>query len=274
MLKHTSSAFILSLLCLFSVYIVLVNQYHSCYLTQGVSSIQEQNLERTSNERIQSNNTRQHLVREPNHLVRSSFELAKDRIQRAIVIFYPNNQENKYLPELRWLYRSWIEMMNQGELKTWRTDLIIFTGNYSSNLQKLACVFNRTRSTKDEPPLCRVFHYERISNRYPSDNIANETEYTKRSYILYENFHKYQYIDSINVIFEGYSMFNMYDYILRTDIDVFLTKYFGLYVPITSTTLLTGRGAYSVSFSTNRLRRIARDMGWEYANMSNIGSTW
>ncbi|CAF5086420.1 unnamed protein product, partial [Rotaria sp. Silwood1] len=35
-----------------------------------------------------------------------------------------------------------------------------------------------------------------------------------------------------------------------------------------------GRGGYSTEFNTRRLGRIARDMGWKYQNLTNIGSTW
>jgi hypothetical protein len=66
----------------------------------------------------------------------------------------------------------------------------------------------------------------------------------------------------------------MYDYILRTDMDVFLTKYFGRFVPYNNTLLVGGGGGYSTAFNTASLRRVAKDMNWLYANLTNLGSTW
>lgn len=83
----------------------------------------------------------------------------------------------------------------------------------------------------------------------------------------------YRYIDSVNVVAECYPSFSMYNYILRTDIDVFLTKYFGRFVPYNDT-LLVGQGGYAVNLTSARLRRIAKDMNWLSANMINLGSTW
>jgi hypothetical protein len=80
-------------------------------------------------------------------------------------------------------------------------------------------------------------------------------------------------VDSINIIAECYPSFSMYDYILRTDMDVFLTKNFGRFVPYKDM-LLVGRGGYSHPFASARLRRIAKNMNWLYANLTNIGSTW
>ena len=212
----------------------------------------------------------QYRARASPHLIRPAEDLGNRRVQRAIVIFYPVNQERKFVPELRWLYRSWLEMMHRSERKTWRTDLVIFADHFTVDLENLACVYNRTRTNGNESPQCRVFPYRRISAR--GALYANGSNDGSRR--LYDSFLNYPYIDSINIIMEGYPVFSMYDYILRTDIDVFLTEYFGMYVPASDATLLTGHGGYSVTFNTNRLRRIAHDLGWQYANMTNIGSTW
>ena len=214
------------------------------------------------------------LERASNELIRARNVSTRDQIQRAIVIFYPDNQEKTYLPELRWLYHSWLEMIRSGEPNDWRTDLVIFTSSFTSNLQQLGCLSGQIRATKDESPQCRVFPYVRISARQLPDNTSSVTSERTRAELLVEHLRTYEYIDSINIIFEGYPVLKVYDYILRTDIDVFLTKYLAFHLPVTEMTLLTGRGGYSVEFNMHRLRRIAIDMGWQYANMSNIGSTW
>jgi hypothetical protein len=206
-------------------------------------------------------------------------------IQRAILIFYPSNQESHYLPEIRWLYRSWIEMMKY-ESKQWRTDFIIYTGQYSSSLQQLGCILNQIRTNNTEQPQCRIFLYRRLSDRQINslthqqiilidDRIQDLFQINiSRSISLHEQLKTYSYIDSVNIIAEAYPTYEYYDFILKTDIDVFITTQFAKYIPVTNITLLAGRGGYSTQFNTRRLGRVARDMNWHYQNMTNIGSTW
>ena len=200
-------------------------------------------------------------------------------IQRAIVIFYPADQELNYLPELRWLYRSWIEMIKD-ESPFWRTDLLIFTGEYVSSLQQLGCRLQQLRQNTSESARCRVFLYVRISSRSIDRFTHQQVDPLffhidlQRSKQLYKSFENYEYVDSVNIIAEGYPVFRSYHYILKTDIDVFLTRQFSKYLPMKEATLLFGMGGYSTDFNTHRLARIARDMSWNYRNLTNIGSTW
>ena len=197
------------------------------------------------------------------------------RLIRGIIVHYPDNDESSFFPELRWLYRTWVEMMTF-ELPFWRTDLVIYSNNYTTNLQNLGCVFNRIRINREQLPECRVFPYRSLSRR--GSAVATESERfqridEQRSKSLATNLHSYAYADSINIMSEYYLSFAMYDFVLRTDTDVFLTKNFGRYVPYNDT-LLIGIGGYSTQFSTARLKRIARDMNWSDANIVNVGSTW
>ena len=145
------------------------------------------------------------------------------------------------------LYRSWAEML-RGQPSTWRTDFIIFTYNFSAEFRSLGCV-NRIRPNKEEPSVCRLFLYLPVHLRTknltdnnfqhafnPAKDLAkiyndtiekmvtipvtsdNKTFDAKRSESLYVNLRTYGYIDSINSIYEGYNTFNMYDFVLRTDI--------------------------------------------------------
>lgn len=195
-------------------------------------------------------------------------------VLRGLLVFYPDDQEAHFLSELLWFVRSWIEMMKE-EAPLWRTDLVIYTGNYTLNLQKLGCVFNKIRTNRHEPPQCRVFLYERIRlrDRNKPSNYSYQQIDRRRSVLLMSHLNKYDYADSIVIISECYPSFSMYDYILRTDLDVFLTKYFGRFVP-KNRTILVGGGAYSTQFNSKRLQRVAKEMDWSYARLSNLGSTW
>jgi hypothetical protein len=141
--------------------------------------------------------------------------------------------------------------MLRGQPPTWRTDFVIFTYNFSAEFRSLACV-NRIRQNKEEPSLCRLIlyipvqfrsknatdnnfqhafddakrviaTYKDVNGPYISIPIVNDKETfdAKRSESLYTNLRSYGYIDSINSIYEGYSTFKMYDFILRTDIGKF-----------------------------------------------------
>ncbi|CAF1147501.1 unnamed protein product [Adineta ricciae] len=199
-------------------------------------------------------------------------------ITRGVLIFYPHNKEIIFRPELLWFYHSWVEMMNY-EPPLWRTDLIIYTEVYTDVLKELGCVFNRFRTDKSEPPQCRMFLYQPISSRRTPDLYKNvnippyQQINVRRSVLLRQSHAAYGYIDSINTIAECYPTYSMYDYILRTDSDTFLTKNFGNFTP-NNDTILFGQGGYSTTFTGNRLRRIAQNMNWLYANLSNLGSTW
>jgi hypothetical protein len=176
--------------------------------------------------------------------------------------------------------------MIKSESRNWRTDLIIYTGEYSSSLQQLNCLLNQIRTNNTEQAQCRIFLYLRLLNRQ-IDSITkqqgiliNKSQNNlfqidiQRSILLYKQINTYEYIDSVNIIAEAYPTYEYYDFILKTDIDVFITKQFAKFFPITKKTFLVGRGGYSTEFNTRRLGRIARDMNWKYQNMTNIGSTW
>jgi hypothetical protein len=51
------------------------------------------------------------------------------------------------------------------ESNQWRTDLIIFTEQYSLSLIQLGCIANQIRQNNTEQPKCRVFIYVRLSSR-------------------------------------------------------------------------------------------------------------
>lgn len=56
-------------------------------------------------------------------------------------------------------------------------------------------------------------------------------------------------------------------------LDVFIYRHFATYIP-TNCSFITGGGGYGTDFNRRKLGRIARDMGFEHANISGMGSTW
>jgi hypothetical protein len=199
---------------------------------------------------------------------------SESKVLRALLTFYPNDQKQVFEPEFRWFYHSWTEMMiNESSL--WRTDLIVYATDYDSIFKELNCVHNQVRMNAEEKPQCRVFSYIRIKNRKSEHKSSTNYQIIdeKRSQLLHSYLHDYGYIDSINTVWEYYHSYSMYDFILRTDLDCFLTSNFALYVPYNHS-LIVGRGGYSTVFNSKRLKRIARDMNWEHADRKSLGSTW
>ena len=274
-----------TLIILLLLLIDLAIQYHRSH-PPDLPSQQKRNVTRSSlPQRISDLNNhsedRQHL--QQSFAARTTSKAAEALIRRppsgstvlrAILLFYPNDQDIEFQPELRWFYRSWIEMMAV-ESPLWRTDLIIYTTEFAPLFQHLGCVFNQIRQDSAELPLCRVFPYMRVKYRYAQhepSSVHQKIDPT-RSLHIHHHLKGYAYTDSINTVLEYHTSYKMYDFVLRTDMDCFLTKNFAHYIPLDES-LIVGYGGYSTAFTNRRLKRIAQDMGWKYANRTSLGSTW
>ncbi|KAH9106292.1 hypothetical protein AeMF1_018079 [Aphanomyces euteiches] len=168
---------------------------------------------------------------------------------RAAVVFIPRGVEGDlFLTQLRWFRRSWLHM-HQSEPPLWRTDIVVVTDSTDHTvLTELDCTVENIRKTKEEPNRCVVVDtYKRLELGY-------------------------RFGDSIGVVAQDIPALDIYDWLLRTDIDTFLTPAFATWKPSVMT---VGKGAYSFS-ATNaaRLTRIIGDMGFHNAGLTNLGSTW
>lgn len=194
--------------------------------------------------------------------------------------------------------------MQKSEPVMWRTDLILFIENdpewfkLNTFLEELNCNFSNIRHSKDDLPMCTLIPYvalkdRKIANRnFTSKFIAKEKyqemlsdfdifsdvpEKREAFYALAKDALKdYGYVDSILMAFDGYQYFESagYDFLVRSDMDVFLTPLFAKWLPHNCNDFYVGHGAYSVDFNRRRLARVAEDLGLEYAWASNLGSTW
>ncbi|CDW54785.1 hypothetical protein TTRE_0000305501 [Trichuris trichiura] len=86
--------------------------------------------------------------------------------------------------------------------------------------------------------------------------------------------HTYTYINTYSFLncplFR--SLTHIYDYFLRTDLDVFLSPTLLTYRPTKS--FITGKGAYCVDFTRKHLEEVANRLGYRHRGIHNIGSTW
>ena len=76
--------------------------------------------------------------------------------------------------------------------------------------------------------------------------------------------------------FDGYEYFKSagFDFLMRSDMDVFLSPVFGKWIPKNCNDFIVGQGGYSHDFNRNRLQRVSQNLGLEHAGSSNLGSTW
>ena len=60
---------------------------------------------------------------------------------------------------------------------------------------------------------------------------TNKKEFAPFYSLIKQSLSAYPYIESILVAFDGYEHFKAYDYIIRSDLDTFLTPLFGTWLP-------------------------------------------
>jgi hypothetical protein len=235
------------------------------------------------------------------------------RMTRGFLVYFPVDKINDYMLEFKWLYRSWIEMQKH-EPSKWRTDLIVFIdkdesvfNNKDLFFTKLNCSFAFRRTNPNEKPMCTLIEYKSLRKRnlteapeagekikqfklmplkkryesilhdfdiFESDNDAiNLAPFYS---LIKESLSTYSYLDSILMAFDGYNYFRSagFDYLIRSDMDVFLTPLFGKWLPRHCNDFNVGRGGFSSGFNNNRLKRIAANLNLEYAEIWNLGSTW
>lgn len=216
------------------------------------------------------------------------------RMLRGILVYFPINDSDKFMPEFKWLYRSWIEL-HKHEPTKWRTDFIVFTEEKAFNIfQDFNCSFNNIRKLETELPMCTLVKYIPVKNRnlillssayniteqkyeYLLNNIDifsdNDFNLLPLMSLVKENLSKYSYLDSIMIAFEGYNYFKSakYDYLLRTDMDTFLTPLFSKWLPKHCNDFVVGGGDYSAEFNVNRLKRVAEDLKLGFAGQWNLG---
>ena len=216
------------------------------------------------------------------------------------MVYFPFEKASEFEIELKWLFRSWIEMQKH-EPAMWRTDLIVFIENnknfFSNNtffLNELNCSFSHRRVSDLDKPQCILINYVALSNRNLAKPVNELSKKDKYEFLLNkvnifsddqvnllpfyaslkESLSDYAPLDSIMIAFDGYKYLKSarYDYVMRTDMDVFLAPLFGTWLPDNCNDFYVGGGGYSVDFNVNRLRRIAKDLQLEYAGVSNLGN--
>lgn len=187
----------------------------------------------------------------------------KNNIHRAIIVHFPIERSGVYISELKWLYLSWIETI-QNQPENWQTDLLIYSLP-SLVLDELGC-YEYNNSKKLSKNNCFRISYNSL---WDKTNTQNEL-----IRLIQINVPMWcRHLDSLGIFVENSDILNQYDYILRTDIDVFLTPHFAQYIPF-DCSFQIGLGGYSLDYTVHKLSRIAQTLNLLDINFTNVGSTW
>ena len=194
--------------------------------------------------------------------------------------------------------------MQKYEPAKWRTDLIVFMNTKAygdlnkKTFQELNCLVTNVRKSRKDKPLCTILDYVEINERtiqyydekymkstnaediykylYEKVNVFDDSaENLWKFYGKLKELNHYQYTDSILMAFDGYNYFkNNFDFLMRSDMDVFLTPLFAKWLPLNCNDFITGSGGYSHDFNMKRIRKAANLMNLKFGEIRNFGSTW
>ncbi|CAF1118634.1 unnamed protein product [Rotaria sp. Silwood1] len=174
-------------------------------------------------------------------------------IVRGVIVRFPSINTEYYLVQFRWFYRSWIES-EMFTVDRWRTDIIIliddkFPNTIQKLLEHLDCHIENQRASRRQISRCilinhKLFSQQSISQRqiyidkYPIFNRVNELD---------DN------VDRLFAIYDYMSQLNktqptMYDFLMITTMNTFLTTQFGKYIPIKCSFLLGTAPDYSTFY--------------------------
>ena len=214
--------------------------------------------------------------RKLNETIRFKYDNEADKrlfeieILRGILIYFPIEKFHSFQHELKWLYRSWVEMQKY-ESDYWKTDLVIFMDvnmtiklNKMIQFENLNCTTVNLRKSKKDKPMCTILNYVSINDRnldysnltllksmssieiyshlFKNIDVFNKNnEYFFMFLAKLKELKHYSYIDSILMAFEGYNYFqDRFDFLLRSDIDVFLTPMFARWLPLNCYDFIVG----------------------------------
>jgi hypothetical protein len=187
---------------------------------------------------------------------------APSEVTRGIIAYLPPGLPH-FVTELKWLFLS-IGYMRTSQPENFKTDLILFTGPEA--VESVASEFKcRTsvRSTFKVPEGCIVLPHVKLMDRPVP---AGKAPPPLREYAAY--------VDSMQVLAD-FEHTSKYTYLLRTDLDCFITPGFSDWVLPDGVAIAVGKGGYGHENSNRHLSWLmTKKLGLEDGGMQNLGSTW
>lgn len=158
-------------------------------------------------------------------------------IVRAVIVRFPSFRSDYYFVQFRWFYRSWIES-EMFTLHRWRTDLIILIDDQFPNstrqmLEHLDCHVENQRTSRRQISRCILVHHLLFSQRTQSERQSYINQFLKLDRVK-------QLDTNVDRLFAMYDLIThlndnrtiVYDFLMMTTMNTFLTTQFGKYVPL------------------------------------------
>jgi hypothetical protein len=180
-------------------------------------------------------------------------------IVRAVIVRFPSIKSDYYFVQFRWFYRSWIES-EMFTLDRWRTDLIILIDDQFPNttqtlLEHLDCHAENQRKSRRQISRCILVNHKLFSQRSSSERQFYIDKYIKLDRVkeLDDN------VDRLFAIYDYTSQLHnnqtvLYDFLMVTTMNTFLTTQFGKYIPLKCSFLLGTSPDYTTWYGkTNQI---------------------
>lgn len=173
---------------------------------------------------------------------------------RGVIVRFPSFNSDYYFVQFRWFYRSWIES-EMFTLDRWRTDLIILIDDQFPNktrqfLEHLDCHMENQRKSRRQISRCILVNHKLFSQRTESERQSYISKYKKLGNTneidanIDRLFSIYDYISQLNA-----SGTIMYDFLMVTTMNTFLTTQFGKYIPLKCIFLIGASPDYTTWYS-------------------------
>lgn len=149
-----------------------------------------------------------------------------------------------------------------------RRAIVVFMENKQNLMLQFGCLYTSLKHIQSKDTDLVVFGTKDILNKIPDDCVKLEcTKADEPKELL-----KYPRINSIHCFTTEHSdKLNDYDYLLRTDVDTFLTPAWNHYYP---TDYTVGKGAYAPYQSVkDNIKRVASELGFDHRGLHNLGAT-
>jgi hypothetical protein len=200
-------------------------------------------------------------VKEASHRLSTAievpFDVDKTDIVRGIAVYFPASgaQQEK---ELKGLLLS-ISHVRTFQPSAIKTDLIVFTPPRGYKIAKALGCTEAKRASFDDPERCVIVEHIPLHER-PGENDP------LRSYN--------RFLDSVLMVAE-FQDFSSYDYLMKTDMDTFVTPAFADWRLPKGKIIATGKGAYGNPTADRQLSFIMKTtFGMKDQGRVNVGTTW
>jgi hypothetical protein len=180
-------------------------------------------------------------------------------IVRGIIVRFPSLKSDYYFVQFRWFYRSWIES-ETFTLDRWRTDIIVLIDDQFPNatrklLEHLDCHVENQRKSHRQISRCILVQHKLFKERSESERQSYIDKYPILDRVIAGN----DNVDRLFAIYDYISQFNnnqssIYDFLMITTMNTFLTTQFGKYIPMKCSFLIGTSPDYSTWYGkTNQI---------------------